>query len=465
MSASGPLPPESGAIAVFDLGKTNSKLLVFSADGRIVSEVRTGPAWIRRDGISVLDDAGLGGWMEEALARAVAEHGVTGLTVSGHGCTFALVAKGELLHPVLDYEQEPPAALAARADAEIPPFAETFSPRLPQGLNAGRHLLWLEDMAPEAFAAAEAILSYPQFWTWRLGGRPVSEVSYLGCHTHLWAPLAGDFSSLVERRGWRGRMPPFARAGAVVGSRRVTLPDGSERDVTVHNGVHDSNASLYFYQALGHDRFTMVSTGTWVIVMNPDCPLDALDPSRDMLANVSVDGNSVATARFMGGREFDVVSGYYKGSIGPGALAAVIEAGVFALPSHATGGPFPGRDGCIVGDTPQHELSAEERAAMAVLYVALMTDVLLSLTRSAGTIIVDGGLARIPAYVGLLAALRGEQDVLVGTNANGSASGAAALAFEAGGRRPFREDCHQVGPLALPGLEAYRERWRQLVAG
>jgi sugar (pentulose or hexulose) kinase len=36
MSASGPLPPESGAIAVFDLGKTNSKLLVFSADGRIV---------------------------------------------------------------------------------------------------------------------------------------------------------------------------------------------------------------------------------------------------------------------------------------------------------------------------------------------------------------------------------------------------------------------------------------------
>ena len=36
---------------------------------------------------------------------------------------------------------------------------------------------------------ADAILSYPQFWGWRLTGAKVSEVSYFGCHSHLWRPL------------------------------------------------------------------------------------------------------------------------------------------------------------------------------------------------------------------------------------------------------------------------------------
>ena len=33
----------SNAIAVFDLGKTNSKLFVFGADGSLLSETRTKP--------------------------------------------------------------------------------------------------------------------------------------------------------------------------------------------------------------------------------------------------------------------------------------------------------------------------------------------------------------------------------------------------------------------------------------
>ncbi len=61
----------------------------------------------------------------------------------------------------------------------------------------------------------------------------------------------------------------------------------------------------------------------------------------------------------------------------------------------------------------------------------MMTDLTLDLTRSHGAIIVDGGLARIPAFTGLIAALRPVQAVLFGSNPNGSACGAAALAFEA----------------------------------
>ncbi|WP_192385871.1 carbohydrate kinase, partial [Mesorhizobium silamurunense] len=403
-------------VAVLDFGKTNSKLFVFGQDGRIVDERRTSPDWIRRGGLSVLDEATVYDWALDAVNEAVDGHGIEGLMVSGHGCTFALVDEAALTHPILDYEQEPSAEIAARIDRRIPDFAETFSPRLPLGFNYGRHMLWLEQVEPGAFAAAKAILGYPQYWSWRFGGRAVSEVSYLGCHSHLWAPRRRDFSSLVDAEGWRGRMPAFARAGAVIGERRFGR---SGLPVAIHNGVHDSNAALHAYRRQELGPLTVVSTGTWVIVLNPDCPLDALDRDRDMLVNVDVDGGPVPTIRFMGGREFATISGNWQGTIAPASIQRAIDAGVMALPSFAPGGPMPGRTGEIVGRVSE----AEERAAVALLYVALMVDLSLDLIRSRDTVIVDGGLNAGGLLAGLLAALRPGQSFMQGATLEGSATG------------------------------------------
>ncbi|TGR17238.1 carbohydrate kinase, partial [Mesorhizobium sp. M1C.F.Ca.ET.196.01.1.1] len=166
-------------VAVLDFGKTNSKLFVFGQDGRILDERRTQPKWVQQGGFSVLDEAALHDWAFGAVTDAVENNGVEGVMVSGHGCTFALVDGKALTHPILDYEQEPPAEIAVRIDRRIPDFAETFSPRLPLGFNYGRHMLWLQQVDPDAFSNATSILGYPQYWSWRLGGRPVSEVSYL----------------------------------------------------------------------------------------------------------------------------------------------------------------------------------------------------------------------------------------------------------------------------------------------
>ncbi|MCP8893898.1 carbohydrate kinase [Shinella daejeonensis] len=446
-------------IAVFDLGKTNSKLFVVSADGVIVDEARTRPVWREEEGLRILDDAALFDWMRGELRRVVAEHGVGRMCFSGHGCTFALTAGGRLLHPVLDYEQEPPADIAARIDPLAPDFSETFSPPLPLGLNYARHILWLGERQPDLLARTQAILAYPQFWGWKFTGRAVSEVSYLGCHSNLWAPLKDDFSSLVDRMGWRKKMPAFAPAGSVIGSHRVVLNDGSLRDVAVHNGVHDSNSALYFYRSLGFSDFTLVSTGTWVIVFNPASPLEALDPRRDMLANVTVDHRPVATIRFMGGREYEVASGGWNRPVGEAAIASVIAKRAFALPSFAAGGPVPGHEGRFVGPT----VEGEEKAAAALLYVTLMTDLSLDLMGSGNTIVIDGGLVKTGLYAALLAALRPGQTVHTSGNPEGSAFGAAALVFDALGRNPFVNDCATAGAAAIAGLSDYRQEWRRRV--
>ncbi|TPM37822.1 carbohydrate kinase [Mesorhizobium sp. B2-3-4] len=445
-------------VAVLDFGKTNSKLFVFGQDGRIVDERRTQPNWARQGGFSVLDEAALHGWALGAVTDAVDDHGVEGVMVSGHGCTFALVDDKALTHPILDYEQEPPAEIAARIDRRIPDFAETFSPRLPLGFNYGRHMLWLQAVDPDAFAAATSILGYPQYWSWRLGGRPVSEVSYLGCHSHLWAPRRRDFSSLVDAEGWRGRMPAFARAGEAIGER---LLGENKRAVTIHNGVHDSNAALHAYRRQGLGPLTVVSTGTWVVVLNPDCPLDALDRERDMLVNVDVDGGPVPTIRFMGGREFAVISGGWQGAIPHGSIQQAIDAGLMAVPSFAPGGPMPGHRGEVVGGTPV----AGQSAAVALLYVGLMIDLSLDLIHSGNTVIVDGGLNTGGLLAGLLAQLRPGQAFLQGASLEGSATGAAALAFESVGRDFAAEPPEPVHATRFSGVAAYRDAWRDRFGG
>jgi len=443
-------------IAVFDLGKTNSKLFVISAEGQVIDEARTRPVWREEADLRVLDDAALFGWMTGELARVVGAHGVDRIMFSGHGCTFALTAGDRLVHAILDYEQEPPANIAARIDAMAPDFGETFSPPLPLGFNYGRHLLWLDARDPDLIGRADAILSYPQFWSWKFSGRAVCEVSYLGCHSNLWAPLKDDFSSLVDRMGWRGKMPGFAGAGEPIGSHAVRLGGGRIVDIAVHNGVHDSNAALYFYRSLGFADFTLVSTGTWVIIFNPASPLETLDAARDMLANVTVDHQPVATIRFMGGREYDVASGGWTRPVSPQAVASVIGKRAFALPSFAPGGPVPGHEGRFIGPA----VDGEERAAAAMLYVALMTDLSLDLIGSTNTIVIDGGLVKTGLYASVLAALRPGQAVYTSANPEGSAFGAAALVFDAAGRNPFVNDCATASRAEMAGLEDYRRQWR-----
>ena len=69
-------------------------------------------------------------------------------------------------------------------------------------------------------------------------------------------------------------------------------------------GAHNSNASLLpRISCRRREPFTVISTGTWVIIMAVGGTA-RLDPEADMLANVDVHGRTVPTARFMGGREY-----------------------------------------------------------------------------------------------------------------------------------------------------------------
>src|SRR5690606_9690241 len=136
------------------------------------------------------------------------DHPLDALSVTTHGATAALLDEdGDLALPVLDYEYTGPDVLRRDYDKVRPEFAETYTPRLPAGLNLGAQLYWQERSFPAEFARTRWILPYPQYWTHRLTGVPASEITSLGCHTDLWNFETDLYSSLVVKQGWLEKMP------------------------------------------------------------------------------------------------------------------------------------------------------------------------------------------------------------------------------------------------------------------
>jgi L-fuculokinase len=451
----------TGCVAVFDLGKTNMKVVVFDAAGNVAAErsrvnapLPPDPQWPYLK----LDTEAAWSFLIGALKELCARFPIEAIATTTHGCAGVLMEREGPALPPLDYEFEGFAAVDSAYDAARPPYDEARSPHLPRGLNLGRHIFYFEQRFPAQFQRASAFLTYPQYFAWRLSTAMASEATSLGAHTDLWRPHEGRLSSMVDKLGWRHLFPPLRNAWDTLGTLKPELAaaTGLAPDVRVICGAHDSNASLVPHLAVRRDPFTVISTGTWVIIMAVGGK-GRLDPEADMLANVDVRGVPVPTARFMGGREFAVLAGEKPAEADEADVAAAIASGALALPAFSDqGGPFAGRKGAVEGDPPS---TPKARAALATLYVGLMTAHMLARLDAPGDLIVEGGFTRSPAFAAILAALLPARRVLVAPRAAGAAAGAAMLAHWGELRESPRLERPRVW--ALPGLNAYRDRWER----
>ena len=451
----------NGCVAVFDLGKTNIKVVVFDLSGDALAERARANAPLAADAqcpYLSLDARGAWAFLIGALKDVGARFPIKAISIATHGGAGVLVTDDGLALPPMDYEFGGYGVIDADYEAARPPFEETLSPSLPRGLNLGRQIFYLERHFPAELAGARAFLAYPQYFAWRLSGIMASEVTSLGAHTDLWRPTEGGLSSMVDRLGWRRLFPPMRNAWDTLGTLRpeVAAATGLAPEVRVVCGAHDSNASLVPHLVSRRDPFTVISTGTWVIIMAVGGKA-RLDPKADMLANVDVRGEPVPTARFMGGREFAVLAGEPPADADEADVAGVVASGALALPAFSDqGGPFAGRIGRIEGEAPA---TPKARAALATLYASLMTAHLLQRLEAPGDLIVEGGFTRSPAFAAVLAALMPGRRVVVAPTSAGAAAGAALLAHWGEQREPPRLDSARAW--SLPGLEAYRRRWER----
>jgi sugar (pentulose or hexulose) kinase len=259
-------------IAVLDIGKTNAKVLLIDGSTGVELAVERSPnRVIDAPPYPHHDVEGLFTFILGALKAIAARHRIDAISITAHGGSAVLVAEdGSLALPMLDYEFSGIDETRAAYDKLRPPFEETGSPPLPGGLNVGAQLFWQQTKFPNDFARAKWIVTYPQYWSMRLTGQASAEPTSLGCHTDVWNPWAGDFSSLVDRMGWRAKFPPVRPAGEVLGPvlPEIAAAAGLIEGTPVTSGIHDSNASLLPYLQGTKQPFSVASTGTWIIAFS-----------------------------------------------------------------------------------------------------------------------------------------------------------------------------------------------------
>ena len=419
------------ATVVLDIGKTHVKLCALDASDRVLA-VRTkdNASVTSPAGYAALDTDGIEAWLWDSLASLAVEFHIDRIVTSTHGAAFAAIDANGLVLPIVDYEFDGYADQREAYAEAVGDLRETLSPHLPMGLNAARPWYWLSRECPGEFARATTLLPYPQYWAWRLSGVAASEASSLGCHTHLWAPVARGWSRLARAEGWDRRFAPLRSAWEVLGPVRPELAKrlGLPADGFIHAGVHDSNACLARHLKRS-PAMTLVTSGTWTVVMACGGSVDRLDLSADMLANVSVAQDLVPTARFMGGRDHAALcAGADPDAADLACLPALAEAGIQAVASADGGGPRIVCQGSDITAQAVQRLTPAQRATLAAQYCATMTAERVLALSGPSPVVVEGPLARNAAYLALLAqSLPGHRCQVGDAAIDGTVLGALAL--------------------------------------
>jgi L-fuculokinase len=456
-------------VAIIDIGKTNAKLLIVDTAGRdIVWSAERPSRPVASSVVRQLDIHATLQWLLEQLAAVPRRERIETIVPVAHGAAAVLLDENAQVLCAPDYEDGAFESVETQYRAERDSFSATGSPFLPLGLNLGRQLYFLQERHPALWDRCQTILLYAQYWAWRLCGVMASEITTLGCHSDLWRLKEKQFSNLAIRMRWASKFPPLRSAALDLGPVRRDIAErtGLHPSCRVLCGLHDSNASFLSHSAgrPHNDTFAVIASGTWTVIMTAkldDTALSRLNPLHDMLVNVDAFGRLIATARFMGGREYAAIAVPQALDQAPAeptaaAIARLVARGAMALPAFAeAGGPFAGTPGRLVA---AGDLTAEEGSSLASLYVALMTDLLLDLLGVTGDVVIDGPLARNSPYCGVLAALREPARIYRDEKRAGPVAAALYLAGYAAGAAECQET---VTALTVPQLAAYKRVWRQ----
>jgi hypothetical protein len=304
-------------IAVFDIGKTNKKFLLFDETLRIVHEEEVRFSEITDDDGFQCDDAShIESWMQSCLLYTIrsGNFAIRAVNFATYGATLAYIGQaGERLTPLYNYLRPMPEGVINgfyERYGGIEEFSrKTASPALGM-LNSGLQVLWLKNTKPEVFSKVRSVLHLPQYLSYCLTGQLTSEFTSIGCHTALW-----DFDNHSYHR-WvadEGILVPDPVSNEVTYSAKI-----EDQTLDIGIGIHDSSSSLVPYFKGSDRKFILISTGTWCIFMNPfnSEPLTADQLRKDSLCYMSIRQQQVKSSRLFLGHIHDVNSAHLARSFG-----------------------------------------------------------------------------------------------------------------------------------------------------
>lgn len=422
-------------IAVFDIGKTNKKLILFDKRYKIVFEQSVQfDEIIDEDGDPCEDIARLSQWVRQYLYTILSsdEFDVKALNVSAYGASFVYVdGQGMLVSPLYNYLKSYPKDLKElfykTYGGEEMLSLQTASPVL-GSLNSGMQLYRLKHRRKEVFDKIKHALHLPQYFSWLISGRYATDITSIGCHTGLW-----DFSIRNYHR-WVVEEGIDKKFAAVVSSNSTTTIELAGKKVVAGVGMHDSSAALIPYLSTLQEPFVLLSTGTWSISLNPfnETPLTHDELKMDCLCYLDYNGKPIKASRLFSGNEhekqtnllgelFLVQPDHYK-------TIRYNQEIMHKLKSQRKGDQPIESMTFIQRDYSGYK-TYEEAYHQLILDLVTMQFIStgLVLTQRIKHIFVDGGFSKNPVFMNVLAAFFPQHKVSAASVAQATALGAALV--------------------------------------
>ncbi len=425
-------------IAIFDVGKTNKKLLLFDEQYRIVFEESCQlKETIDEDGFTCEDIVALTAWVKSSFASVVADKRfeIKAVNFSAYGASFVyLDEKGEVLLPLYNYLKPYPADLQKKFydsyGRESLVAKQTASPVL-GSLNSGMQLYRLKQEKPEMFSRIKHALHLPQYLSYILCSLVNTDITSIGCHTNLWHFHKNNYHKWVRQENIIDKFPPVKGCTEMAGN----TPDG----IAAGAGLHDSSAALIPYLSSFSEPFVLLSTGTWCISLNPfnHSQLSDYELHEDCLCYLSYKGEPVKASRLFAGYEheqqvkrlathFNKQEGYYK------TIKTDIEKLKKFKP--AISKTYKAGEGAMVGQSGFAEKELNRFKSYEEAYEQLIADIIEQQVRSTGIVLketpvkrifVDGGFSQNQVYMYLLAESFPDIEIYAASVPQASAIGAA----------------------------------------
>ncbi len=430
-------------IAVFDVGKTNKKFLLFDAGMKLVHQEEEKFAEITDDDGFPCDDIDkLESWMHTCLSDYLKSGAYTikAINFSTYGATLMYVGDhGKRLTPVYNYLKPMPEEVMEgfyKSYGDLEEFCrKTASPALGM-LNSGLQALWLKRKKPEVFSKVKAVLHLPQYLSYCFTNKLTSDYTSIGCHTAMW-----DFDD-HRYHDWlkdEGVILPQPVSNSTVYDAMI---DGSRIKTGI--GIHDSSSSLVPYFMGTKEQFILISTGTWCIFMNPfnTEPLTADQLRKDSLCYMSIQQQQVKSSRLFLGHIHDVnverISKYFGAVAGHYKTIKTTTEKIDRLLRNSRERVFF-RQG-VPADFVDSSVNLSHFLTFADAYHQLMLDLvdlsmeslslIISLEDHTKTVYISGGFARNELFVRLLASRLPGKKVYTSEIDNATALGAAMVVYE-----------------------------------
>lgn len=295
-------------IAIFDIGKTNKKLLLFDERYNIVLEKSTQLHEILDDDGDVCEDLeALTTWILNTFEAIKSDYTfeIRAINFSTYGASFVHIGYDE--KPVCylyNYLKYYPEALKNKfyntygGESVFSMF--TASPVLGH-LNSGMQLYWLKHAQPEVFKKIKFSLHLPQYIAFLFIHQYFSDITSIGCHTNLWNFPQNEYHHWVTNEGIHKKLAPIKSADS------VATCNIQNKNIPCGIGLHDSSAALIPYLVSFSEPFLLLSTGTWCISLNPftDEPLTVDELEKGCLCYLTYKGNPIKASRLFSGYEHE----------------------------------------------------------------------------------------------------------------------------------------------------------------